>query len=377
MSSKNFNKELIRRYRDNKATEEELAVFFHLLNEGKLENDLAEVMDESFEEEKSALIVPMYKRTWFMAAAACIILLAGIGSYFLFFNNEPQHPIAATDQPKDVNPPRSSKAMITLVDGKKVYLDSVVSGELALQSNVKLIKQANGEISYQTTSGEKINELQYNTLSNPRGSKAVSVSLNDGTKVWLNSESSLKYPIAFVGNQRKVEITGEAYFEVAKDATKPFKVDIGGRGEVEVLGTHFNINSYSDEASINTTLLEGSVKVTALIAHNSQLIKPGEQAQLSQSGEISVDKKIDVEQIMAWKNGKFDFGEAMDVRSVMRQISRWYDVDVEYEGEIRGTIGGSTSRNLNASQVLKSLEETGTVKFRIEGKKVIVMSNKK
>ena len=207
--------------------------------------------------------------------------------------------------------------------------------------------------------------------------------LADGSKVWLNAASSLRFPANFSGKERRVELTGEGYFEVAKNAAMPFKVSIpslggtGGGGEVEVLGTHFNINSYNDEASIKTTLLEGSVKVTGLRTQASRLIKPGQQAQLNTNGQLSINSNPDIEEVMAWKNGKFYFGDAMDIVTIMRQLSRWYNIEVTYEGSFSAHFGGSISRNVNVSKVFEMLEMTGSLKFDVKGKKVTVSTQKK
>ncbi|MBK8606251.1 MAG: DUF4974 domain-containing protein [Chitinophagaceae bacterium] len=187
--------------------------------------------------------------------------------------------------------------------------------------------------------------------------------------MWLNAASTLRFPATFSGNERKVELTGEGYFEVAKNAAMPFKVSVNNM-TVEVLGTHFNINSYSDEASIKTTLLEGAVKVTNGDA--VQMLSPSNQAQLTADGEIRVNRKVDREDVGAWKYGIFNFSGTA-IENIMRQISRWYDLDVSYEGAIsKETFSGVVSRNSNLSQVLKIMEQAG-VKFKIEGKKIIVM----
>jgi len=202
--------------------------------------------------------------------------------------------------------------------------------------------------------------------------------------VWLNSESSIKYPVFFAGKERKVEISGEAYFEVLKDASKPFKVKINGSVEVEVLGTSFNINSYEDEPTIRTTLLEGSVSVREepIVGVNtntnklSVVLKPGQQAQMvvgdNSNNGVRVVGAVDVDAVVAWKNGLFRFKGA-ELGAVMRQIARWYDVDVEYQGKLPDyPLVGNIPRNVPVSEILKLLELTGVVHFTIEGKKVTV-----
>jgi ferric-dicitrate binding protein FerR (iron transport regulator) len=211
--------------------------------------------------------------------------------------------------------------------------------------------------------------VDYNTLSNPRGSKVISLTLSDGTRVWLNAGSSLRYPASFASSavNREVKITGEAYFEVAHDASKPFIVSKNDVS-VTVLGTHFNVNAYDDESDIKITLLEGSVRVNK--GSNTGLLKPGQQAQVSSS--VKVLNNTDVEQVMAWKNGKFSFNGS-DIKTVMRELARWYDVNVEYKDEIKETFFVKLDRNTNMSNVFRILQTTGAVHFKIEGKKVTVM----
>jgi ferric-dicitrate binding protein FerR (iron transport regulator) len=209
----------------------------------------------------------------------------------------------------------------------------------------------------------------YNTISTPKGGQ-YQVTLSDGSKVWLNAASSLRFPATFSGKERKVELTGEGYFEVAHNKKMPFHVTVNDL-DVEVLGTHFNINAYADESAIKTTLLEGSVKVVK--GNETKIIEPGEQASVTTSeDEINVKQQVDLEQVVAWKNGIFQF-ERADIESVMRQISRWYDIDVDYHGRVSEHFGGTISRDVNISDVLKMLEMTGGVNFKIDGKKVIVM----
>lgn len=311
-------------------------------------------------------IIPVRRMQWKRVTVAASILLAiGLGTYFVFFNkSDKQDEIVSVEPAKDVKAPETNRAMITLADGRTVYLDSAINGELAQQGNIKLIKLDNGQIAYQTASGEIIKELKYNTLNNPRGSKVIDMTLADGSRVWLNTGSSVTFPVAFVGDERKVTITGEAYFEVAHNSRMPFKVT-KDEMEITVLGTHFNANAYDDESIIKVTLLEGSVKV------NNTIIKPGQQAQVGT--DVKVISNVNVDEVMAWKNGRFQFGGA-GIEEVMRQIARWYDVEVVYEVKPQEVhFGGGISRDVEASKVFKMLESTEAVHFRIEGKKVFVI----
>lgn len=300
-------------------------------------------------------------------AAAAVIIMMSAGSYFMFFNKGKQNDIVKNDDtiPHDVAAPKGTKAMITLADGRIVALDSVTSGTLAMQGNVNVIKNENGEIVYSGTN----DAVLYNTLVNPKGSPVQSLTLADGTKVWMNAESTLKYFTSVGKVDRRVEITGECYFEVTHDATKPFIAKDINRGTViQVLGTRFNVNTYADEPMVKVTLLEGSVKVTK--GSSFGLLKPGLQAQVSQ--DIKVIDGVNMVEVMAWKNGYFQFTNA-DIGTVMRQVERWYDVQVVYEGEKpTGHYAGEVSRNVSAAEMLKVIKASG-VNFRIEGKKIIVM----
>lgn len=313
----------------------------------------------------------LYWKKW-LAAAAMLILVATAA--FLYFQSKqvPPVPVAKLTLKQDIAPPSSNTAIITLGNGQQIILDSAGKGLLAMEGNVQLTKTADGSIVYQGASDKYL----VNTLNNPRGSKPVTLVLSDGSKVWLNSESSLRYPVAFGATERQVEITGEAYFEVAKKA-QPFKVAVAGKGVVEVLGTHFNINSYQDETYTKVTLLEGSVKVYLQPNGAGAIaIQPGQQAlylsdQQKQTA-IQVKNGIDLSAVVAWKNGYFNFDNS-DLKSVLRQLSRWYNVDVVYQGNIpKRVFGGEMQRDLNLSEVLKILEKNN-VHFKIETDKLIVM----
>lgn len=323
-----------------------------------------------------------------MAAAAVILMLLAAGGYWWLGRSPKTEIVTTTTKPAATNEitPGGNKAVLTLADNATIILDNAANGKLAQQGNSVVTKTKDGEVKYEASIVNRQSAIvAYNILSTPRGGQYQLV-LPDGSKVWLNSASSIRYPTAFTGNERIVEITGEAYFEVAKASDesghkKTFAVDIlpstagvggGRRGRVEVLGTHFNINAYNDESAIKTTLLEGSVKVSKDAA--SAIIKPGQQASLSQSSQkshIIPVQTVDADQVIAWKNGIFNF-EKYDIQVVMRQIARWYDIEIVYEDIPKGTYSGQVSRNTNITNVLKILEVMGGVHFKIQGRKVIV-----
>jgi hypothetical protein len=307
-----------------------------------------------------------------LSVAAVFIIVASVAFYYIRSKQVLPTPEAKIQLKQDIAAPSTNTAIITLGNGQQIILDSAGNGLLAMEGNVQLTKTADGSIVYQGSSEKYL----VNTLNNPRGSKPVTLVLSDGTKVWLNSESALRYPAAFGASERQVEITGEAYFEVAKKA-QPFKVAVAGKGVVEVLGTHFNINSYQDETYTKVTLLEGSVKVYLQPnGYGTIAIKPGQQAlylsdQQKQTA-IQIKNDVDVSAVVAWKNGFFNFDNA-DLKSVLRQLSRWYNVDVIYQGNIpKRVFGGEMQRDLNLSEVLKILEKNN-VHFKIETNKLIVM----
>lgn len=318
--------------------------------------------------------VSLKKRIWYRIAAAAVLILIATGTYLLLNKPSNEQPIASNRLPatNDIAP-GGNKAVLTLADGSQIVLDTTGNGTVTKQGGVTIIK-LDGQLAYNKGNNNSI-EVLYNTITTPRGGQ-YQLTLSDGSKVWLNAASSLRYPASFAGKERKVELTGEGYFEVAKNPAMPFKVNVAGKGEVEVLGTHFNINSYADEATVKTTLLEGVVKVSATGSgrptKDSRLLSPGEQAQLNSNGQIAIKKNTDIDEVMAWKNGKFIFQDA-DIQSIMRQVEKWYDVEVSFSGSITNEqFVGIIPRNVNISQILKMLEKTGTVKFEIEGKRIIV-----
>lgn len=306
-----------------------------------------------------------------IAAAAIILVIVSAAFWWYYPATPPEQPLAKGKAPAtDVAAPADSRATITLANGQQIILDSNRNGILASEGAVRIERADDGAITYKGAVAETV----YNTLFNPRGSKPVSLTLSDGSRVWLNSESSLRYPVAFSGKQRPVEITGEAYFEVTRNPAMPFRVSIAGKGTVEVLGTHFNVNSYPDESNTRITLLEGSVRV-ALLAGSPTVIQPGQQAVYNNaqpSGTaITVKNGVNIDAVMAWKNGFFHFDQA-DLYAVMRQLARWYNIEVKYEGKIPPrTFGGEMQRDLNLSEVLKLLEKN-KVHFQIENNQLLV-----
>ena len=324
--------------------------------------------------------IPFYKRTVVRYAAACILLLAtGVGLW-LQYKPAPA-PVAKMHTPAPNNiAPGKDGAVLTLADGSKVVLDSLGNGVVATQNGATLVLK-NGQLVYDNGQAAAAG-MAYNTMSTPKG-RQFKLLLPDGTGVWLNAASSLRYPVAFTGKERKVEIQGEAYFEVAKltdPATGmrvPFKVQVNAKTEIEVLGTHFNINSYEEEGIVSTTLLEGSVKV--LNNGKSALLQPGQQARVAgvkprtgANQQIEIIAHADVEKVMAWKNGVFNFQDA-SLAEVMRQLERWYDIEVVYEKGIPTLeFIGKMGRDLPLTDVLRGLEMS-KVHFRIEGRRVIVL----
>ena len=278
-------------------------------------------------------------------------------------NKPSQDPIAEKKQETIV--PGGNKAVLKLSDGTEILLDSAGQGTLAQQGSAKVIKLNDGQLSYQSKG--TVRETLYNTITTPKGGQYQLV-LADGSKVWLNASSSLRFPVVFSGEQRLVELTGEGYFEITKNERMPFHVQANGV-DVKVIGTHFNVNAYTDESATRTTLLEGMVSV----AQNNQTrtLRPGQQAAVNNAGMVVLND-VDIEEVVAWKNGMFQFKSA-DIGTILRQAERWYDVHFVYEGEIsKEPFSGQISRNVNADQLLKILEIAGKVKFEATGRTIVV-----
>jgi len=320
---------------------------------------------------KKAKLISISKITniRFTAAAAIIFIIISSASFWFFekghYNNSTtNNNKILLNNAKDIAPPTGNNAILTLANGEKLNLDSTKDGILANQGNINVRKNANGEIVY---TGKAADAISYNTLSLPKGSKPFRLVLADGTFVWLNAASSVTFPTAFKGHERRVNITGEAYFEVAKNAEMPFYV-VHDDAQVRVLGTHFDVNTYSDEKDLKVTLLEGSVNVSK--GALSIKLLPGQQAQLT-TDNISLLPSIDVEEVMAWKNGKFYF-KGTDLKTIMRQIEKYYNVEVVFKDDVNYQFYAKIDRQKNLSEFLKKLEMTNLVHFTIENNHVIV-----
>ncbi len=375
-------KKLLQRYLDDSLSDEELKSLLESINKGTYDSELQEIVDEALEKdafpglsdrgrydmlfsklleragEKESPMTVKHKNTNSRPAAKKVILyLAAVAASAILlvtFGTLNRSDEQSTVQTIADIPPGGNRAMLTLGDGSSIILDSAAVGQLAEQAGTRVIKVDDGRLAYDSE-GRKRAETIYNTITTPRAGQYELV-LPDGSRVFLNSESSIRFPVFFSGSFRVVEITGEAYFEVAENREMPFRVS-SGNTTVEVLGTSFNVRAYADEGSVNTTLIEGSVQVSSPVYQTT--ITPGQMALADITGTISVQNDVDVDEIIAWKNGLFIFNSAT-VEQIMNQVSRWYDVDIEYKGEVSNkTFSGIVSRKSNVSQLLKIMEGAG------------------
>lgn len=387
--------ELLKKYKAGKCSDKEKAIVesWYLELPSEKEAPLHAIIKSTKDEVWTALSARTTQRprtviinrlrkasTW----AAVILIIGSIGILYLNRLSKPDL-VRAVSKKGDIGP-GGDKAYLTLADGKRISLTDVANGEIVKQEGLVINKTADGQLVYTVTSSgsEGKNEEQlFNTIETPKGGK-YQINLPDGTRVWLNAASSLRYPTKFSGSTRMVELTGEGYFEVTKQNQAsavtaagriPFIVKSGAQ-EVQVLGTHFNINSYKDEGSIKTTLFEGRVRVIRAKSKFSAspegvLLKPGEQSQLA--NQVINVREVDTESILAWKQGDFVF-DGDDFKSIMRKVARWYDVEVIYKGEFDNVkFGGAISRSKNISSVLEIMESTGKIHFVVEGRRITVL----
>lgn len=372
-------KDLLKKYLAGNCTEEEkglLETWYlqHEINElPQISEEQKEMqMDEVFSalpiHQNSPRRVSLWPR---IAAAAVVLMVLGSGIYFYYYKSANLEAVQHQFVNENDIKPGGNKAVLTLADGRNITLDDAANGDIAKQAGVTIKKTKDGQLVYEVVAkandgADTQNSL--NTIATPKGGQ-YQISLPDGSKVWLNAASSLRYPLRFSNKERKVELTGEAYFEVAHNPAMPFRVKTATQ-QVEVLGTHFNIDAYQDENSTRTTLLEGSVKILQTQSNISKLLKPGQQAVVTST--ISV-RSVDAEQAIAWKDDLFMFnGDNLD--HIMRVVARWYDVEIVFnDAELKSELySGSVSKFVNVSHVLKKLELLGGVHFTIEGRTIKV-----
>lgn len=308
---------------------------------------------------------------WWQYATAAAVLIAVAGIFFLWKQEAPVHQQQVVDRNIiEALSPGSNKATLTLAGGKTIQLDDATVGELARQGSTSIIKLDSGRLGYR--SAGYATEATYNTLTTPRGGQ-YQITLPDGSEIWLNSASSVRFPVAFNGKERRIEVTGEVYCDIAHNSQMPFRIVVGDN-EIEVLGTSFNINAYKDENNITTTLLKGAIRLTAHRQAAQVVLKPGEQAMVPNTGDGKVEKNntANLEQVVAWKNGYFMF-ENEELPVIMRQLEKWYDLEVVYKGQgPKIEFTGTLHRNANADNVLQILEGMG-LRYRMDGKKLIVL----
>ncbi len=360
-----YKRQLIDRYLSGEASEKELMAFFGLLNRNELDQLIEANMDQEIEAIRQEKVLPLRKSIKWprIAVAASIIMALSIGGYFAL--HQPKTEQVALLKPgtfkNDALP--GNKAILTLANGQKIVVSEAKNGNIAQQGSTNISKTANGNIVYAPTSTDEA--ITYNTYTIPRGGGKHSLVLADGTLAVLDAGSSIRYPTAFSGKDRKVEVTGQVYFEVVHDVAKPFFVTAKGQ-TIEDIGTHFNINAFNDEPGVKTTLLEGSIKVAGT------LLKPGQQAVQTANGKLNVLNNVNTEEVIAWKNDLFLFTNNTTLPIVMKQLSRWYDIEVVYEGTGKAYhFGGDMPRSSKLSDVLKILAYSG-VQFSVDGKKIIV-----
>lgn len=366
MNQKEFYKQLIHRYVTNQATEKELEAFFALLESSDMDGELQEYLDESVTKTVEENIIPIRRyRFRRIVAAAVLLITISIGGYLLLHKAGSQQQLAQ-QQPTTIQP-GGNKAFLTLANGSKISLTDAKNGMIATQGKITISKTADGNIAYSADqSGKHLSGIQYNVLNTPRGGRYEAV-LSDGTHFVLDASSSIRYPISFSGNERRVEITGQVYFEVVHNSNRPFRVTVKGQ-TIEDLGTHFNINAYDDEPTIKTTLIEGRVSI-----NKNVILIPGEQAAIDKDGFVKVEK-AEIEQVVAWKKGLFVFDNT-NIKDMMRDLSRWYDFEISYKGDMSDVdFQGNYLRSRDLFKLLKAIELTNKVKFKIEGRRVTAIA---
>ncbi|HEV7382223.1 MAG TPA: FecR domain-containing protein [Dyadobacter sp.] len=383
---------LFRQYYSGIATAEETNEFMSLVRKAQGDQELSDLLKELWEnsDDKPAFFSPdetdaifngiiheeseqdyepskLRRLYWWRFAAAAIFILFGLGTFYKFKAKTSQREHAIIPEIIHDVEPGGNRATLTLADGSTILLDSANNGLLATQGGAAISKNSDGQLTYNAqNTGTVPDANQVNTLTTPKGGQ-YQVTLPDGSKVWLNSSSSIRFPAAFAQNERRVDITGEVYFEIHKDKKRPFRVHFQD-SEIEVLGTTFNVMAYQDEATSRTTLIEGSVSLASQT--NSKKLVPGQQAAIGSNGNIKT-KEVDTDEAIAWKKGLFFFRDE-SIEEIMKKASRWYDIQIQYEGKVPvRQFTGKVSMDVNISELLNMLRYAG-VNCRIENKKVIV-----
>ena len=381
--------ELAEKWLNGSITEQEKAEFTHWYNQfndesatvpvspavlqrDMLKDILARVHSEK-QQQPPMVTRPVKQWMRYAAVAAGLFLVSSTG-FFLLHKKGAGFRTTLANKSHSIQdiPPGRKRAVLMLADGSGIVLDSAHNGAIAMQGNSKVIKSGNGSLAYRPVENLSAGKVILNTLTTPRGGQ-YELKLSDGTMVWLNSASSITYPASFANNKREISVTGEVFLEVAKDPARPFIVSTRNAVNIEVLGTSFNINAYADEPSIDATLLEGRIQATQFSSRVT--IRPGQQVSASAHAGLTVAENVDLQQVVAWKNGLFQFHNA-GLPAVLRQISRWYDVDIRYEGDMPvREFEGKIQRNLTLLQVLKILEKN-QVHLSLEGRTIIVKNTK-
>jgi transmembrane sensor len=358
-------KSLLDRYKAGTATEEDIAFleswYSEYQSEGAEYDPADKIIDAKAVWDDLQLARPMAKHISLwprIAAAASVVLALSAGMYFILHKEKLQ---SSTNNVASA----MNKAILALPDGRHIALADVKNGDLT----AGISKVNRDELMYRASASSPKKTVAYDTLTVPRGGH-FQLTMADGSKIWLNAATVIRYPETCDGNERRIELLkGEAYFEVTHNRSKPFKV-ISRNQVIEDIGTRFNVNAYDDEPNVKTTLLEGSVSVAD--DKNRVTLKPGQQSQVNASGSHIIIKNASLNEAVSWKNGRFIFNND-DIASVMRQVSRWYDVDVSYEGDMAGKVfTGSVPHSEKVEEVMRKLEETGNIHYRVDGKRIIV-----
>jgi transmembrane sensor len=370
--------QLAERVSSGLATEEEMALFNKAFNSFQSETEewnaerlgnrkeILEMIHEGIAAKTKVVKLKKFNALAWMAAAAIAALLIAGAAYLFTHRQQPPRAALVIDAGKDIPAPSGNKAVITLGNGQQIFFDSSSNGTLSQQGGVTISGKPGGEIFYSGKDGQ----VSINSITVPRGSRPVALSLADGTRVWVDAGSSLRFPTAFPGNERVVTVTGQAYFEVMQDSRKPFYVlNTNDGSKVEVLGTAFNVNAYSLFEGTAVTLLNGAVNLRW--KNELSELKPLQQGVVKNNGTIAVSSNVDAEQVMSWKTGQFIF-EGVNMRTIMQELERHYDVEVKFDSEVDEKFVIRISRDVPVSEVLKALALTQLVHFKIDGRTIIV-----